>query len=125
MTDREERTLTHRLGGRNTHAASVEEPPEARGTLDELIERYYWRQHYMHRPYYRNGLTFADYEPAYRYGWEAAQNPSFASRGFEELESTLGGGWNEARDGTEHGWKEMRKAARDAWQRARRLQKSA
>lgn len=121
MTDRKE-WRTRNLSGVNVAGAPVERSGE---TLDAMIERFYWRRNYSRRPYYRSGLTFADYEPAYRYGWEAAQNPSYALRRFEELEPTLGGGWNQARDGTSHPWKEMKKAARDAWQRARRLQHPA
>ena len=48
--------------------------------FDADEEAAYWSDQYQFRPYYRSGTTFADYEPAYRYGWESARRPEFRHR---------------------------------------------
>jgi hypothetical protein len=87
--------------------------------VDPTIERDSWHVNYMTRPYYKQGRSFGDYEPAYRYGWENARMPSEMT--FEEAEKAhLSGGWMAARGESPHAWEDVREATRDAWTRARR-----
>lgn len=40
-------------------------------SFDPTVEADYWRSAYRERPYYTEGMSYDDYEPAYRAGWEA------------------------------------------------------
>lgn len=60
------------------------------------------------------GTDYADYAPAYRYGYEAAQNTRYLGRPFEEVEPELhaeyvkrhpgGAAWDRVRDSVRYGW---------------------
>ena len=39
--------------------------------IDPTVEDAYWRANYLNRPYVETGIYYPEYEPAYRYGWEA------------------------------------------------------
>jgi hypothetical protein len=87
--------------------------------LDPTVEDAYWRRSYATRPYYRAGSTYEEYEPAYRYGWEAASRPEYRGREFDEVESDLERGWEKAKGKTREGWRDVKAATRDAWNRVR------
>src|SRR4051794_28124040 len=44
---------------------------EVAESIDPTVEDAYWRENYASRPYYDQGMTYDDYGPAYRYGWES------------------------------------------------------
>ena len=52
--------------------------------IDPLVEDTYWRLNYKTRPYFKSGRPYADFQPAYRYGWESAVR--YPGRKFEEVE---------------------------------------
>jgi len=82
------------------------------------VEREYWERTYKTRPYYKSGRTFDYYEPAYRYGWENATKPEFATKSFDETESVLHQRWAaEPGSATRPSWVDSKEAARDAWDR--------
>jgi hypothetical protein len=83
-------------------------------------EEAFWSDQYQFRPYYRSGTTFADYEPAYRYGWESARRPEFKRRSFEDLEDELAAEWRRERNAVTDDWRLYRDAVRDAWSRIRK-----
>jgi hypothetical protein len=85
--------------------------------LDPTVETEYWRENYRRRPYYEPGTDFSAYEPAYRYGWESATDPTYRDLGFEEAEGRLQSGWSKCSPGRP--WNRCRDAVRDAWDRAR------
>ncbi len=87
--------------------------------FDAEEEAAYWSDQYQFRPYYRSGTTFADYEPAYRYGWESARRPEFKRRTFEEIEDELAAEWRRERNAVADDWRLYREAVRDAWHRIR------
>jgi hypothetical protein len=98
------------IGAAGGHAAGE--------ALDPTLETNYWRLNYKSRPYYKDGNTFEDYEPAYRYGWENAATKNDMT--FEEAEKAhLARGWPAARGKTRHSWEDVRDASRDAWTRIR------
>ncbi|BCT92274.1 hypothetical protein LYSHEL_12980 [Lysobacter helvus] len=74
----------------------------------------HFQQIFQSMPYYRHGLDWTDYEPAYRFGlenYERADGQSFA-----DMESTLQGAWEaNARFGSRLGWLEARPAVEHAW----------
>ena len=76
----------------------------------------YWRDEYTHRPYYRSGRRYEDYEPAYRLGYRASDvhRGSYDDRIDDDLRRTYEGGW---RGESALEWDEARGAARDAYTR--------
>jgi hypothetical protein len=72
------------LGGGAGHAAGEAVYP--------TVEKEYWENAYKTRPYYKSGKSFDYYEPAYRYGWENATKPEFATKSFDETSTEKEGG---------------------------------
>lgn len=88
--------------------------------IDPVEEEKYWEQNHTSRPYYREGTSFEEYRPAYRYGVESAQR--YPGKSFNEIESRLGRNWPQYRgDGSHLGWSKARDAARDAHERTIKL----
>ena len=83
--------------------------------LEPADEESHWRREYRSRPYFREGLQFDDYQPAYQYGWECATKPDFVGRHFDEVESEIATNWRPGPNGPE--WTEIRGPARDAYER--------
>lgn len=77
----------------------------------------HFREQYPNRPYARADRGYEHYQPAYRYGHDAARRHD--GREWHEVEGDLGRGWDSARGGTQGAWHEVKDAARDAWDRAR------
>jgi hypothetical protein len=84
-------------------------------------EEGYWRGRFEKLPYYKSGLQFDQYQPAFRYGWEAASRPEFRNRRFEDIEGQLATEWPnyESAGSKSADWSEVRLAARDAYDRIR------
>jgi sporulation protein YlmC with PRC-barrel domain len=82
-----------------------------------------FRQHYD-SAYGDAGLDFSDWEPAYRYGYDAAFDTDYAGRDYDSVEDTLRRGYYQR-----HGypmsdrivWHQVRGAVRHAFERARAL----
>jgi hypothetical protein len=87
--------------------------------LNPTVEEEYWRENYKTRPYFKEGVAYSEYAPAYRYGWETAVRDDYLNRTFEEVEPDLQRNWEA--DGTRYPrpWSEMREATRDAYNRTR------
>jgi uncharacterized protein (TIGR02271 family) len=64
------------------------------------------------------GRTWEQDEPAYRYGWEAANDPRYRDRQWTEVESDLGRDWG-TRYGKHGAWDQAKANAREAWDTAR------
>jgi hypothetical protein len=88
-------------------------------SVNPTEEEGYWRDNFKTRPYYQTGKDFDYYNPAYRYGWENASRPEYASRRFEDVESDLGKGWDKFRGSAKGEWNDVRHATRDAYERVR------
>jgi uncharacterized protein YjbJ (UPF0337 family) len=80
-------------------------------------EETYWQNEYKTRPYYKNGMDYSHYQPAYRYGWENATKPNYMGRKFDEVEPELRSNWNTARGASKAEWDDVRHATRDAYDR--------
>lgn len=78
---------------------------------DWATERVYWRENYASRPYVVVDRAYTYYEPAYRYGVDAANR--YPGRDWDEIEADLDRGWEEP---GQH-WKDIKNAVRDAWDR--------
>lgn len=107
------------IGGAVGAAAGAVAGNSFTSEFDATEEREFWRDKYQLRPYYRTGTTFEDWMPAYRFGWEKAQQPHLASRTFAELEDELAVEWRKEREAVGDDWRLYRDAVRDAWERIR------
>lgn len=87
--------------------------------LNPTLEEEYWRENYKTRPYFREGVDYSEYAPAYRYGWETAVRDDYHNRTFEEIEPNLQREWEADRTRYPRPWAEMREAIRDAYNRTR------
>lgn len=62
----------------------------------------------------RGGYSYEqDYEPAYRFGWEA--HSRYADRQWEEVQAELQREWEQQRDSSKLTWNQAREACQDAW----------
>ena len=77
----------------------------------------YHRQHYPNRPYASADRGYEHYQPAYRYGHDAARQ--HAGHEWHEVEHDLAHGWDRARGASTTAWDDVKHAARDAWDRVR------
>lgn len=77
----------------------------------------YWRSNYSNRPYIGSNQSYDSWQPAYRYGFEAAR--SHQGKRWEDVEPTLRSGWEtyEHRRDTRSTWEQVKAAVRDAWDR--------
>ena len=83
--------------------------------IDPTVEGTYWRANYLNRPYVETGVSYDDYEPAYRYGWESVSK--YPGRDFDTIESELEQNWSARRGKSSLSWTRARMAVRDAWNR--------
>jgi hypothetical protein len=87
-------------------------------TVNPTAEDGYWGENFLSRSYVESNRPYADYRPAYRYGWESRAR--LGNRPFHEVECELGRGWDEVRGASKLVWDQARSAAEDAWHRVAR-----
>jgi hypothetical protein len=78
-----------------------------------------FRSHFQHA----NRLAdraYDDVRPAYRLGFDAAGDPRFAGKSFDEAEKDLEGGWLNVRLAGDE-WQSVRDYAREGFERGRRI----
>jgi hypothetical protein len=79
----------------------------------------YWRTAYSTRPYASSaGRDYSYYQPAYRYGYEAANR--YQNRNWNDVEADLVRGWNTYEHRGSSTWEQIKDAVRDAWDRVAR-----
>jgi len=84
-------------------------------TMDPTVEDAHWRKTYSNESYYEAGLSYDDYAPAYRTGYEGrAKN---ADRKFEDAEDDLEADYNSTKGASKLEWDKARLASRAAWNR--------
>ena len=83
--------------------------------IDPTVENDYWSKNYQSRPYYESGMTYDDYAPAYRSGWESRSQ--YQGRQFDEVEPDLRNNWERNKSSSRLSWDRAKLAARDAWHR--------
>ena len=83
--------------------------------IDPTVEEAYWRDNFGSRSYVQKGETFADYGPAYRFGWDSYGRSK--GRTFEQAESDLKRDWESNKGSSSLTWDRAKHASRDAWQR--------
>jgi hypothetical protein len=83
--------------------------------FDPTVEDAYWRENFRSRPYVAERDTYAEFAPAYRYGFGAFE--AHPGRSFDAAEPELAAGWERERGTSSLDWSRARHAARDAWTR--------
>jgi hypothetical protein len=75
------------------------------------------RDHFRtsHSEMYGNA-PYEEYEPAYRYGWEAGSSGRYRGRAWNDVESDLRGDWERRNPGA-GGWERFKAAVRRGWER--------
>jgi hypothetical protein len=86
--------------------------------FDVEAEENYWRENYANAIYVVIGENYADYEPAYRYGWEATSR--YVDLDWEDIEEQMERGWEDRRGASRLPWTRAKHAVRDAWDRVKR-----
>lgn len=88
------------------------------GTIDADAEEAYWRENFRKETYFEKGLSFDDYRPAYRTGWEARGR--YPGRTYEEIERELQADYNRNRGSSRLAWERSKHAVRAGWERFER-----
>ena len=83
--------------------------------FDPTIENTYWRDNYQTQSYYQKGMTYDDYEPAYRLGWESRGR--YAGAKFDEIDSDMSRDYESMRGKSRLSWEHAKHAAHAAWDR--------
>jgi hypothetical protein len=86
-------------------------------TVDWNTEDEYWRENYANRPYVGQNRDYERWRPAYRYGFESAQQ--YGNKRWQEVEPDLRSGWDryEHRGDQRSTWEQIKDAVRDGWDR--------
>jgi hypothetical protein len=100
-----------------TGAAIGKEVAEA---IDPTVEDAYWQSNYSSRPYADTSVTYEDYQPAYRTGYEGYTRYGGTGKNYQELEETLQRDYETNRGKSNLGWDKAKHATRDAWDRVER-----
>jgi hypothetical protein len=85
--------------------------------INPTNEHAYWRNEFGSRPYVTEGALYAEYRPAYQYGWESYNSYSTKAKSFDEVEPELRSTWESRRGKSKLDWEQAQAATRDAWQR--------
>ena len=86
--------------------------------IDPTAEEAYWRENYEREPYYESGMTYDDYGPAYRLGYESRAR--YAGGRFEDVENDLATDYQARRGRSRLSWDRAKAATRAAWDRIER-----
>ena len=117
--DASERTATVLDSVRRTEV-NVEHLSEASGARSE--DEYDFRRDELTR-YAIAGARYEDYEPAYQYGYQAASDPRYQGRSWDQVESDLrsdygerypDSAWERFKDAIRHGWDKVTGKAKSA-----------
>jgi hypothetical protein len=83
--------------------------------FDPTAEDAYWRENFEREPYFQNGMTYDDYGPAYRLGYESRSRYSGAD--FDEIDNDLMRDYENSRGKSRLSWDHAKHATRAAWNR--------
>lgn len=83
--------------------------------FDPTVEDTYWRDNFQNQSYYQKGMTYEDYEPAYRLGYESRSR--YAGANFDEIDNDLMRDYESRRGKSRLSWDHAKHATRSAWDR--------
>jgi hypothetical protein len=82
---------------------------------DWTTEETYWRENFRDRPYFEQGRNYDYYQPAYQFGYNAADR--YEGEEWEAIESDLERDWDQYDNRGQSTWAQIKQAVRDAWDR--------
>lgn len=83
--------------------------------VNPTVENAYWETNYRSRPYVESSRPYAEYQDAYRYGWES--RATYPGRKWNDVEADLAQGWTKAKGKSTLVWEHAKSATKDAWYR--------
>jgi hypothetical protein len=87
-------------------------------SVNPTFEDNHWRENHSSRPYADPALTYEDYQPAYRMGYEGHDRLATSGRSYDDVEVELRSDYEKTHGETAIGWDKAKHAVRDAWDRA-------
>ena len=85
--------------------------------FDPTAEDAYWRVQYTREVYVQPGMTYDDYAPAYRLGYEA--HTHYPGGRFEDIEKDLSRDYEKTHGKSRLTWEHAKHAVRAAWERVK------
>ena len=85
--------------------------------LNPTLEDVFWRENYRSAPYFEQGTTYADYQTAYRAGYEGFDRYGHSGHSYSDIEENLQRDYENDQTGSLP-WEKAKYAVRDAWYRA-------
>ena len=73
----------------------------------------YWRHAYEQEGYFQKGMTYDDYEPAYRYGYDLHHRHK--GEKWDDVERDMGGEWDKFKAKSRLSWEHAKHAVKAAW----------
>lgn len=84
--------------------------------VNPTAEEAFWRENYDKEPYYEQGRSFDDYQPAYRLGLTGRDR--YREDQWPSVEPRLASEWDSTRGSSSLDWDRARPASQAAWSRA-------
>ena len=78
-------------------------------------ENTFWQNKFQHEGYFQNGMTWDDYEPAYRYGFES--HNKWHGRKWDDVEHDMGSEWDKMKAKSRLKWEHAKFAVKAVWDR--------
>lgn len=85
---------------------------------DPVVEDAHWKETYSKETYYQTGLTYDDYGPAYRVGYQG--RAEHLGRKFEDVQGRLEADYQRIKGPSKLAWEKAKHASRAAWDRVER-----
>jgi hypothetical protein len=83
--------------------------------IDPTVEDGYWKENYRKRPYADKNVSYDNYQPAYRTGYEGYTR--YPGKKFEQVEANLQRDYEKSKGTSKLTWEKAKHATRDAWHR--------
>ncbi len=109
------RSGSHPVGTGVDAAGAAVAGQSADENVNPTVEDAYWSANNIQRDYVERSRPYADYRPAYQYGWESRAR--LGNRLFLDVEGDLERGWDLAKGESKLAWAQAKNATSDAWHR--------
>ena len=73
----------------------------------------FWRNKYEHEGYFQKGMSYDDYEPAYRYGYD--MHKRHTGKKWHDVERDFGHDWDKFKMKSRLSWEHAKDAVKAAW----------
>ena len=83
--------------------------------IDPTVEDGYWKDNYPKRSYAEKNVSYDNYRPAYRTGYEG--HARYPGKKYEQVEADLQRDYEKSKGNSNLTWDKAKHATRDAWHR--------